>query len=122
MKRLGIFLALAITLPVLAQSKTVGSHGPDCSGGWPTNMAFVHLKNEGITTNDKIDFSKTKTVRLASEQAGKNLYHQVYYVRFTEKAGNSIEAIAVHDASPEECSMTGVEVFVVSKHLNPERQ
>ena len=26
MKRLGIFLALAITLPVLAQSKTVGSH------------------------------------------------------------------------------------------------
>jgi len=104
MKRLGIFLALAITLPVLAQSKTVGSHGPDCSGGWPTNMAFVHLKNEGITTNDKIDFSKTN------------------YVRFTEKSGNSIEAIAVHDASPEECSMTGVEVFVVSKHLNPERQ
>ncbi|SRR5712692_1957767 len=94
---------------------------PDCSGGWPTDMTFVHLKNAGITTNASVDFSKTKTVRLASEKIGKDLYHQVYLVTFTERSGKTIQAIAIHDASPEECSMTGVEVFVVSDHLNAER-
>jgi hypothetical protein len=83
-------------------------------------MAFVLLKNEGITTNSKIDFSKTKTVRLASEKIGKDLYHQVYDVIFTEYSGPTIEAIAVHDASHEECSMTGVALFVVSQRLGSE--
>jgi len=96
------------------------SNGPDCSGSWPTNMAFVLLKNAGITTNSKIDFSKTKTVRLASEKIGKDLYHQVYDVIFTEYSGRTIEAIAVHDASHEECSMTGVKLFVVSQRLSSE--
>ena len=62
-------------------------------------MAFVLLKNEGITNNEKIDFSKTETVRLASEKTGKDLWHQVYDVTFTEYSGRRIEAIAVHDAS-----------------------
>jgi len=95
------------------------ANGPNCSGGWPTDMTFVHLKNAGITDNDKIDFTKTRTVRLASEKIGKDLYHQVYDVKYTEKSGRVIEAIAVHDASQEECSMTGVDVFVVSQHLGP---
>jgi hypothetical protein len=94
------------------------SNGPDCSGGWPTNMSFALLKNAGITSNDKIDFSKTKTVRLASETIDKDLYHQVYDVTYTEFSGRTIEAIAVHDASDEECSMTGVDLFVVSQHLS----
>ncbi len=98
------------------------SNGPDCSGGWPTDMAFVLLKNAGITKNQKIDFSKTKTVRLASEKTGKDRYHQVYDVIFTEYLGRTIEAIAVHDASHEECSMTGVELFLVSQHLSSENK
>ena len=111
----------------LAQSKppsrtaqnpnTPSLSGPDCSGGWPTNMTFVLLKNAGITNNGKIDFSKTKTVRLASETIGRDLWHQVYDVTYTEDSGRTIEAIAVHDASREECSMTGVDLFVVSQHL-----
>jgi hypothetical protein len=96
------------------------STGPDCSGSWPTNMAFVLLKNAGITNNENIDFSKTTTVRLASEKTGKDLYHQVYDVTFTEYSGRKIEGIVVHDASQEECSMTGVELFVVSYHLSSE--
>ena len=114
---LGFFLIFATTLSVTAQSKTEMEHGPDCSGQWPTIMSFVHLKNAGITDNMKVDFSKTKTVRLASERIGKGLYHQVYDVKFTERTGNVIEVIAVHDASYEECSMTGVEVLLISKHL-----
>jgi hypothetical protein len=81
-------------------------------------MAFVLLKNAGITNNDKIDFSKTKTVRLASEKIGKDLWHQVYDVTFTEYSGRTLEAIAVHDASQEECSITGVELYIVSQHLS----
>ncbi len=85
-------------------------------------MAFVHLKNAGLADNSSIDFPKTKTSRLASEKVGKDLWRQVYHVTFTKKSDETIEAIAVHDASLEECSMSGVEVFVVSKHLNPDRK
>jgi len=85
-------------------------------------MTFVHLKNAGLADNNSINFSRTKTQRLASERMGKNLWHQVYLVTFTKRSGEEIEAIAVHDASQEECSMSGVEVFVVSRHLNPERK
>jgi hypothetical protein len=40
--------------------------------------------------------------------------------QYTKKSGDVIDAIAVHDASEQECSESGVEVFVISKHLNPE--
>jgi len=120
MKTILLFVMLLISISAIAQSQAEKARGPDCSGGWPTNMAFVHLKNAGLADNHSVDFSKTKTVRLASEKIGKDLWHQVYHVTFTKKSGDAIDAIAVHDASQEECSMTGVEVFVVSKHLNPE--
>jgi hypothetical protein len=41
----------------------------------------------------------------------------VYEVTYVKKSGEDIEAIAIHDASTEECSMTGVDVYVISKHL-----
>jgi hypothetical protein len=89
---------------------------PDCSGidRWATNMAFVHLKNAGITDNDKVDFSKTVTKRLASQKIGDNLFRQVHLVIFTEKSGNTIQVITVNDASFEECSMSAVDVYVIS--------
>jgi hypothetical protein len=112
-----VFVALAASH---ARSQAQKANGPDCRGSWPTNMTFVHLKNAGLANNSSIDFSKTKTSRLASEKVGMDLWHQVYHVTFIKKAGGTIEAIAVHDASLEECSMSGVEVFVVSSHLNPD--
>lgn len=92
---------------------------PDCAGveRWPTSMAFVHLKNAGLTSNDKLDFSETKTVRLASEQIEKDLYRQIHLVVFAEKSGETIEVITESDASTEECSMSDVEGFVVSRRL-----
>jgi hypothetical protein len=80
-------------------------------------MAFVHLKNAGITTNEKIDFKMTTTTRLASEKIGKDLYRQIHHVTFTEKAGKTIEVITSNEASSEECSMSGVKIFVISQHL-----
>jgi hypothetical protein len=121
MKRL-LALVVFMTVAATAHPQLRAINGPDCSGGWPTDMTFVHLKNAGLVDNNSIDFSKTKTSRLASEKVGKGLWRQVYDVTFTKKSGDRIEAIAVHDASLEECSMSGVEVFVVSSHLNPERK
>lgn len=92
---------------------------PDCTGAdrWPANMAFVHLKNAGLTSNDKIAFDKTKVTRLASQKVGKDLYRQVHRIEFVEKSGKVIEVLTVNEASSTECSMGGVEVFVVCRHL-----
>ncbi len=81
-------------------------------------MAQSLLKNDGLLKPDEIDFSKTQTTRLASERLRNDLWHQVYLVSFTSRSGERIQAIVVHDASMEECSMTGVQVFVVSKRLD----
>jgi hypothetical protein len=80
-------------------------------------MAFARLKNEGITDNAKVDFTLTKTTRLASEQIGRDLFRQVHRVVFTEKSGRTIEAIIMNDASRDECSTSGVDVFVIAHHL-----
>jgi len=81
-------------------------------------MAQTLLRNDGLLENADVDFSKTKTVRLASERLGKDLWHQVYLVTFFKHSGGSIQAVVIHDASAEECSMTGVQVFVVSKRID----
>ena len=105
---------LSASLALAAQTKN-----PDCAGvdRWATTMAFVHLKNAGLTDNDKIDFTKTKTFRLASERIESDLYRQVHHVIFTQKTGTVIEVVTSNDASSQECSMSGVQVFVVSKRL-----
>ncbi|MBL1259768.1 MAG: hypothetical protein COB33_004445 [Thiotrichaceae bacterium] len=93
---------------------------PECSGveRWATNMAFVKLKNAGITSNESLDFHKTKTTRLASENIGNNLYTQIHFIVFTEKSGKKIEVVTKNMASNEECSMSDVEVFVISRVIS----
>ena len=69
-----VMIYILLGLPSLAFAED-----PDCAdvNRWPTVMAFVHLKNAGITSNDKADLTKTKTTRLASEKIGADLYRQV---------------------------------------------
>jgi hypothetical protein len=110
-------LLWVVILAALPSFLFAGSPECDDPNNWAPSMAFVHLKNAGLIYNDTTDFTKTKVVRLASEKIGKDLYRQVHLVIFTEKSGNKIEVITVNDASHEECSMSGVEVFVVSKQL-----
>src|SRR5262245_52456963 len=102
--------ALLLVIPAFGQSNS-RHHGPDWSGNWPTDMAFVQLKNAGLADNGSFDFRRTKTIRLASEKVGSNLWHQVYRITFVKKSGEMLDAIAISDASREECSMSGVEVF-----------
>ncbi len=97
----------------------LGLSGPDCTGTerWPTSMALVYLKDAGLTDNEKLDIGKTRTVRLASEKTGPDLYRQVHDVVFTQKSGATLEVITVNDATNDECSGSGVQVYVVSKRL-----
>jgi hypothetical protein len=113
-----LFVLLALALSVNAAAQVAKTHGPDCSGGWPTNTTQGFLKNDGQLKNEDFDFSKTTTIRLASERLNKDLWRQVYLVTFFKHSGESIQAVVMHDASAEECSMTGVQVFVVSKRID----
>ena len=89
---------------------------PDCAS-WPTNMALVHLKNAGLIDIPSVNEAQTKAVRLASEKIGKDLYQQVYDIIFHTRDGKTIEVITNSQASSEECSMSGVEIYVVSKKI-----
>ena len=112
-------LLLSVLLAFGGQQWHDRAKHPDCSGveRWAGSMAYVHLKNDGMAGPDTIDFTKTTSVRIASQQIGKDLFHQVHLVTFTKKDGETIQVITVNDASNQECSMSGVEVFVVSKKL-----
>lgn len=114
--------ALILTVFILtsvACSPSLLVKTPDCSrvDSWATNMAFVHLKNSGITNNKALDFSKTNITLVASEKIDDDLYRQVHLIVFTEKTGNMIKVITVNNASSEECSMSGVQVLVIGKQL-----
>lgn len=117
--RTGISIVAASLIISVLTTSLAYAKSPDCTGPnrYPASVAFVYLKNAGITDNYKVDFDKTKVMRLASEKIGTDLYRQVHYIVFTEKSGVKIDVITVNDASSEECSMSGVEVFVVAKHF-----
>jgi hypothetical protein len=110
---LTILVAL-VALPTLALAKT-----PDCThpDAWPSGMAFTHLKNAGVVDNDLFDFKKTQVTRLASEKIAKDLYRQVHLVRFFKNSGEQVSAITVNEVSSQECSMSNVDVYLVSRQL-----
>ncbi|WP_176026126.1 hypothetical protein [Robbsia andropogonis] len=110
MKRLFLTLLLAAPLVCLAKA-------PACAT-WPTNMAIASLKNAGITDPTRLDESKTNAVLLASEKTGQDLYRQIYNITFFEKSGTKIQVITSSVASSTECSMSGVDVYIVSKKLD----
>ncbi|PIT66063.1 hypothetical protein BHC56_09730, partial [Snodgrassella alvi] len=62
-----------------------------------------------------LDESKTKSTLLASEKKAKGLYTQIYHFIFYDTTGNTYEIITNSDASYEECSMSGVDIYLISK-------
>jgi hypothetical protein len=80
-------------------------------------MAFVHLKNAGLVDSDNVEFKSTTVKRLVPERVGKDLFRQVHLVRFVKKTGEVVEVITVSESSSQECSMSGISAYVVSKQL-----
>ena len=108
-----------VLIVLVAMTTTVLSKTPDCTNAnaWPSGMTLVHLKNAGIVTSEKLDFSKAKVTRIASEKIGNGLFRQVHLVTMFKLSGEKIVAIAVGDVSTQECSASGVDVYVVSQVL-----
>jgi hypothetical protein len=111
---MGLALILSALAAVGADGKDLGCSGPD---NWAPNMAFVHLKNAGLVDNESVNFEKTRVTLLAQQKLDKDLYRQIHRVTFALKAGGTIEVITNNNASSEECSISGVQVFVVSRRL-----
>ena len=108
-----LLVTLFAVLPILSFAK-----GPDCHS-WPMNMSEVWLQNAGIVAIEKLNESKTKITLLASEKKAKGLYTQIYHFIFYDTTGNTYEIITNSDASYEECSMSGVDIYLISKsHIN----
>lgn len=101
---------------ILLLSAALALADPKCDGPevWPDAMTHVHLKNDGVLVNDEVDFSRTAVQQIASHRIAKNLYRQVFKVVFHLKNGSLVQAIAVSDASKEECSMSNVAVYRIA--------
>jgi hypothetical protein len=107
MKKLNLIL-LGL-LPIMSFAKA-----PDCHN-WPMNITKGWLKNANITDIYNLDESKTKITLLASEKTKKDLYIQIYHFVFFDKQGNTYEVITQNKASYEECSMSQVNSYLISK-------
>ena len=113
MRALAVVMGLAVVLSEAVAGEPVCS-GPD---SWPAAMAYASLKNEKLISTGDVDTAKTKSVNLASEKKDGGLYHQIHLITFTLKSGGNLSVITSNDASEEECSMSRVDVFVISKRL-----
>ena len=115
-----LLVSLMLCISSATKSNPGDDRGPDLSGNWPTTMTLAVLQHAGLADERLIDSSGTRTVRLASEKVGKNLWHQVYFVRFKLRTGGTVEAIAIIDDSTVADMRSGPAVYVVSKVLQPE--
>jgi hypothetical protein len=83
-----------------AQPKVGSRTGPDLSGSWPTTMALGVLQDNGLIPKGQINVAATWTHRLASERLSKNMWHQLYLVRYKLPSGEEVSAIADINYSP----------------------
>jgi hypothetical protein len=109
MKKFAIIILLVI-FPISSLAKV-----PNCYS-WPMNMTKSWLKNANITDIYNLDESRTKITLLASEKKGKDLYTQIYHFIFYDKKGNTYEVITKSDSSYEECSISDVNIYLISKN------
>lgn len=121
--------ALAVSFAMLAAALVVSftrsDEHPDCtySNAWPEAMAYGQLMDAKLIDRDLLDFDKISSVRLVSEKIGKDptfnkdLYRQVHRIVFVKRSGETLTVITVHNASHVECSMSDVDVYVVSRRL-----
>ena len=107
-----LLVTLLAVLPILSFAK-----GPDCHS-WPMKMSETWLQNAGIVAIENLNEPKTKITLLASEKKAKGLYTQIYHFIFYDAIGNSYEIITNNDASYEECSMSGVDVYLIPRSVS----
>jgi hypothetical protein len=118
--RILLIISLMLRGSVGGQFKPENDKGPDLIGSWPTTMTLRVLEDAGLVDAGQIDPSGTETAQVGSEKVGKNLWSQLYFVRFRLRTGNTVQAIAAVNTSTAADMRSGPVVYVVSKILNPE--
>ena len=83
-----------------------------------TSTAYVVLKNQNLVGPENIEYDKTKTVLLSSQKIGDDLYKEIHHITFFRKDGKTVEVITLNDTSSEECSMSGVDVYLIDKKIS----
>jgi hypothetical protein len=108
LKKLSLLILLVLS-PILSFAKA-----PDCHN-WPMSMAEAWMQNAEIVDIPSIDESKTKIKLLALGKKKQGLYTQIYHFIFYDRKGSSYEVITKNEASDDECSMSDVDSYLISK-------
>lgn len=90
-----------------------------CSS-WPTDIGEARLKEMRLLDPAQVDERRISAMPLAIQKIGPDLYRQVYHIVFPFKKPDIdgrtlVEIVTVNNASSDECSMSGVEVYVIGR-------
>ncbi len=92
---------------------------PDCSrpDGWAASAVGTRLKDLHLSDRaggyDSVDVELLASEALFSGPSDRGIFRQVHKVRIRD-GENSFTAITVNDASFQECSESGVDVYFIS--------
>lgn len=92
------------------------SSNVDCHR-WPMVMAESWLKD---TKKVKLQLDKTTGEKIASQKIKKGLINNIFIFHFIDDKDQEYKVITKNIASAEECSISGVEVYLISDE-NSER-
>ena len=112
MKVFIIFTILTISL--------FAGHTYDCSylHNYAENISYLKLKDQKLINPDSVIENKTKSILIASEKINKNLYKDVHLITFFLKNNTTIKVIAINNSSPEECSMSDVDIYLIKSKIS----
>ena len=116
MKRLLIFFIVScISMPVLAEMHHVDENNNNDCHRYPMKVSKGWLQNNNIVSIQDLNLDKTMGEKLSSEKIKKNLWNNVFRFIFIDKSNNKYELITRNVASDEECSISDVEIYMISK-------
>lgn len=116
-----ILASLACFLCIIGSQTAVSAERdhPDCTGQdrWPASIVGVHLRNLHLSEKaggyDKVDVELLASEQLPPDTRGRAIFRQVHKVTVHD-GENTFVAVTVNEASRQECSESGVDVFLVS--------
>ena len=118
MKKIILFLSiLSSSSAALADMPIINENDSnmDCHR-WPMNIATTWLNNNHIV--DSANIKRTLGEKISSEKIGKGLRNNVFHFIFEDGKGGKHEVITRNIASKEECSISTVEVYIISVKNN----
>ncbi|WP_086643966.1 hypothetical protein [Acetobacter sp. DsW_063] len=82
---------------------------------WPETIAATKLKNAGKITQGELGTPNVTHELLAFQKFDKDTAREVYLLTFKRPNGETIKVITQNDVTTEECSGSGVRVFVADQ-------